>query len=92
MQQAMKADTDAAIEAFGKNEQVKRVFWTHIVVAKPSLCPADPRGVVMERRFESVRQWVKRTADRWTWLLRSLKREDKQYTEKRNSAFTKSFF
>jgi hypothetical protein len=21
-------DTDAAIEAFGKNEQVKRVFWT----------------------------------------------------------------
>ena len=28
MQQAMKADTDAAIEAFGKNEQVKKVFWT----------------------------------------------------------------
>jgi hypothetical protein len=28
MHQAMKADTDAAIEAFGKNEQVKRVFWT----------------------------------------------------------------
>ncbi len=26
--QAMKADTDAAIEAFGKNEQVKKVFWT----------------------------------------------------------------
>jgi hypothetical protein len=24
----MKADTDAAIEAFGKNEQVKKVFWT----------------------------------------------------------------
>jgi hypothetical protein len=23
-----KADTDAAIEAFGKNEQVKKVFWT----------------------------------------------------------------
>ena len=31
MQQAMKADTDAAIEAFGKNEQVKRVFWTMFV-------------------------------------------------------------
>ena len=31
MQQAMKADTDAAIEAFGKNEQVKRVFWTLFV-------------------------------------------------------------
>jgi len=28
MHQAMKADADAAIEAFGKNEQVKRVFWT----------------------------------------------------------------
>ena len=27
MHQAMKADADAAIEAFGKNEQVKRVFW-----------------------------------------------------------------
>jgi hypothetical protein len=25
---AMKADIDAAIEAFGKNEQVKKVFWT----------------------------------------------------------------
>jgi hypothetical protein len=28
MHQAMKTDADAAIEAFGKNEQVKRVFWT----------------------------------------------------------------
>jgi len=31
MHQAMKADTDAAIEAFGKNEQVKKVFWTLFV-------------------------------------------------------------
>jgi len=31
LQQAMTADTDAAIEAFGKNEQVKRVFWTLFV-------------------------------------------------------------
>jgi hypothetical protein len=31
LQQAMKADADAAIEAFGKNEQVKRVFWTIFV-------------------------------------------------------------
>jgi hypothetical protein len=31
MHQAMKADADAAIEAFGKNEQVKRVFWTIFV-------------------------------------------------------------
>jgi len=31
IQQAMKADTDAAIEAFGKNEQVKKVFWTFFI-------------------------------------------------------------
>jgi hypothetical protein len=28
MQRAMKADTGAVIDAFGKNEQVKKVFWT----------------------------------------------------------------
>jgi hypothetical protein len=28
IRRAMKADADAAIEAFGKNEQVKKVFWT----------------------------------------------------------------
>jgi len=27
----MKADTAAAIEAFGKNEQVKKVFWTFFI-------------------------------------------------------------
>lgn len=27
----MRADTDAIIEAFGKNEQVKRVFWAVFV-------------------------------------------------------------
>ena len=31
MHQAMKADADAAIEAFGKNEQVKKVFWTFFI-------------------------------------------------------------
>jgi len=31
IQQAMKVDTDGVIEAFGKNEQVKRVFWTMFV-------------------------------------------------------------
>ena len=29
---AMKADTDAVLEAFGKNEQVKKVFWSVFVV------------------------------------------------------------
>jgi len=28
IRRAMKADTDAAVAAFGKNEQVKKVFWT----------------------------------------------------------------
>jgi hypothetical protein len=28
IQCGVKADTEAAINAFGKNEQVKRVFWT----------------------------------------------------------------
>ena len=31
IQHCMKADTEAAINAFGKNEQVKRVFWTLFV-------------------------------------------------------------
>jgi len=31
LQRAMKVDADAAIGAFGKNEQVKRVFWTLFV-------------------------------------------------------------
>jgi len=31
IQRAMKADTGAAIEAFGKNEQVKKVFWTFFI-------------------------------------------------------------
>jgi hypothetical protein len=31
IQRAMKADTAAAIEAFGKNAQVKKVFWTFFI-------------------------------------------------------------
>lgn len=27
----MKANANAAIEAFGKNEQVKKVFWTFFI-------------------------------------------------------------
>ncbi len=30
IQRGMKADTDAVIDAFGKNEQVKKVFWTYV--------------------------------------------------------------
>jgi hypothetical protein len=32
IQRAMKEDADAAIGAFGKNEQVKKVFWTMFIV------------------------------------------------------------
>jgi len=32
MQWAMKADTDAVIDMYGKNEQVKKVFWTLFVM------------------------------------------------------------
>ncbi len=31
IQRGIKADTDTAIEAFGKNEQVKKVFWALFV-------------------------------------------------------------
>jgi hypothetical protein len=31
IKRGMKADTDAAIDAFGKNEQVKKVFWALFV-------------------------------------------------------------
>ncbi len=41
IQRGMKADTDAVIDAFGKNEQVKKVFWTC-----SSRCPGWCRQVV----------------------------------------------
>mgnify|MGYP003424498130 CR=1 FL=1 len=31
LQRAMKVDIDATIEAWGKNEQVKKVFWTFFI-------------------------------------------------------------
>jgi hypothetical protein len=31
IQYATKADTDAVLDAFGKNEQVKKVFWTFFI-------------------------------------------------------------
>ncbi|MDO8872230.1 MAG: hypothetical protein Q7V05_05815 [Methanoregula sp.] len=36
IQRAMKVDAHAAIKVFGKNEQVKRVFWT-LFVARAGL-------------------------------------------------------
>jgi hypothetical protein len=37
---AMKADTDAVLEAFGKNEQVKKVFWA-LFIATAGLVLAE---------------------------------------------------
>ena len=38
LKQAMKVDTDVVVGAFGKNEQVKRVFWTLFVAMGPGWC------------------------------------------------------
>jgi hypothetical protein len=51
IQRAMRADTDAAIEAFGKNEQVKKVFWTLFIsmaglVLAQVLDPATAQQIV----------------------------------------------
>jgi len=45
VQCAMKADADAVIDAFGKNEQVKKVFWTLFVAMA---------GVVVARVVDPV--------------------------------------
>jgi hypothetical protein len=45
IQRIMKVDVDVVIEAFGKNEQVKRVFWTLFVAMA---------GLVMARVVDPV--------------------------------------
>jgi hypothetical protein len=45
IQWGMKADTDAVIDAFGKNEQVKKVFWTLFIAMA---------GLVMARVVDPV--------------------------------------
>ena len=49
---AMDADTDAVLDAFGKNEQVKKVFWT-LFIATAGLVLAqvvDPDTAQRDRR------------------------------------------
>jgi hypothetical protein len=41
----MKADADAVIDAFGENEQVKKVFWTLFV---------DMTGLVLARVMDHL--------------------------------------
>jgi hypothetical protein len=45
IQRDMKADTDAVIDAFGENEQVKKVFWTLFV---------EMTGLVLARVVDPV--------------------------------------
>jgi hypothetical protein len=45
IQRGMKADTDTVIDAFGKNEQVKKVFWAVFVAMA---------GLVMARVVDPV--------------------------------------
>jgi len=45
IQRAMKADVEVAIEAFGKNGQVKKVFWTLFVAMA---------GLVLARMVDPV--------------------------------------
>ena len=45
IQRGMKTDTDAVIDAFGKNEQVKKVFWTLFVTMA---------GVILARVMDPV--------------------------------------
>jgi len=45
IQRGMKADTDAVIDSFGKNEQIKKVFWTVFVAVA---------GLVMARVVDPV--------------------------------------
>jgi hypothetical protein len=53
LQLAMKADADAAIEAFGKNEQVKRVFWT-LFIAMAGLVLAHVLDPVTAQQIVSM--------------------------------------
>ena len=53
MQRAMKTDADAVIDAFGKNEQVKKVFWT-VFVAMAGLVLARVVDPVTARQVVGI--------------------------------------
>ncbi len=81
IQQAMKADADAAIEALGKNEPVKRVFWT-LFVAMDGLVLArvvDPVtaqqlgfGIVAGTGFNSGVHRIRINLYRWRHFSRQI--------------------
>jgi hypothetical protein len=49
----MKVDTDAVLDAFGKNEQVKKVFWAFFA-ATASLVPAQMPDPVTAQQIIAV--------------------------------------
>ncbi len=51
LQRAMKVDIDATIEAWGKNEQVKNVFWTFFIGMGEVVLPATTQQGI---------RWLKR--------------------------------
>jgi hypothetical protein len=53
IQRAMKTDADAIIEAFGKNEQVKKVFWT-LFVAMAGIILAQVVDPVMAQQIVTM--------------------------------------
>jgi hypothetical protein len=53
MQKGMKADTEAVINAFGKNEQVKKVFWT-LFVAMTGLVMAQVMDPVTAQKVIGI--------------------------------------
>jgi hypothetical protein len=53
LRRAMKVDTDAVIEAFGKNEQIKKVFWT-LFMALAGLVLAEVIDPVMAQQIVGV--------------------------------------
>jgi F0F1-type ATP synthase assembly protein I len=50
---AMKADTDAVLDAFGKNEQVKKVFWA-LFIATAGLVLAEVVDPAMAQQIVGI--------------------------------------
>jgi hypothetical protein len=65
IQQGMNADTDAVIDVFGKNEQVRKVFWT-LFIMMAGLVQAR----LWTRGYPAIRwragQWTNTIPEHWT--------------------------
>jgi hypothetical protein len=54
---AMKADTDAVLDAFGKNEQIKKIFWV-LFTATAGLVLAQVVDPATAERIAGMITWV----------------------------------